>query len=90
MTNKKIEQFVEYGVKFTEEECEQLGIKEGEKFSVEVSDNGVFLKKFEKIQIDISEFPIEILKLLIKESGEKDITVSQVIQNIFETLGENK
>lgn len=90
MTNKKIEQFVEYGVKFTEEECEQLGIKEGEKFSVEVSDNGVFLKKFETIQIDISEFPIEILKFLIKESGEKDITVSQVIQNIFETLGENK
>jgi bifunctional DNA-binding transcriptional regulator/antitoxin component of YhaV-PrlF toxin-antitoxin module len=86
MINKKIEQFVEYGVKFTDEECEQLGITEGDKFSFEVSDDGVLMKKYESIDIDLSEFPREILEFLIKESCQKDITVSQVFENVFDSF----
>jgi bifunctional DNA-binding transcriptional regulator/antitoxin component of YhaV-PrlF toxin-antitoxin module len=84
MINKKVEQFVEYGVKFTDEECEKLGINEGDKFSFEVLDDGVLMKKYETLDLDISEFPREILEFLLKESCDKDITVSQVIENIFE------
>lgn len=91
MINKKIEEFIEYGVKFTDEECEQLGINEGDKFSFEVSDEGVLMKKFETLDLDISEFPREILEFLVKESCEKDITVSQVIENVFDWfIKENK
>lgn len=91
MINKKIEQFIEYGVKFTDEECEQLGINDGDKFSFEVSDEGVLMKKFETLDLDISEFPREILEFLVKESCEKDITVSQVIENVFDWfIKENK
>lgn len=84
MINKKVEQFIEYGVKFTDEECEKLGINEGDKFSFEVLDDGVLMKKYETLDLDISEFPREILEFLLKESCDKDITVSQVIENIFE------
>ena len=84
MINKKVEQFVEYGVKFTDEECEKLGINEGDKFSFEVLDDGILMKKYETLDLDISEFPREILEFLLKESCDKDITVSQVIENIFE------
>jgi bifunctional DNA-binding transcriptional regulator/antitoxin component of YhaV-PrlF toxin-antitoxin module len=86
MINKKIEQFVEYGVKFTDEECEQLGINEGDKFSFEVSDDGILMKKYESIDIDLSEFPREILEFLVKESCEKDITVSQVFESVFDSF----
>jgi bifunctional DNA-binding transcriptional regulator/antitoxin component of YhaV-PrlF toxin-antitoxin module len=90
MINKKVEQFIEYGVKFTDEECEKLGINEGDKFSFEVSDDGVLMKKYETIDLDLSEFSREILEFLIKESCEKDITVSQVFENVFDKFIEKE
>ena len=35
------------GDRFTEEECEKLGINEGDKFSIETLEDGIVLKKYE-------------------------------------------
>lgn len=83
MISKKIEQFVEYGIKFTDEECDKLGIHEGDKFSFEILDDGVMMKKYSSIDIDFSEFSKEILVFLIKESCDKNLPISQVMENIL-------
>lgn len=85
MITKNIVPTGEVCVKFTEEELDQLNIKQGDKFSIKEQDNGILFQKFETIDLDISEFKREILEFLIKESCDKDISINEVISNIFET-----
>jgi bifunctional DNA-binding transcriptional regulator/antitoxin component of YhaV-PrlF toxin-antitoxin module len=90
MIKKSIQSFIEYGVKFTEEECEKLGINEGDKFSIETLEDGIVLKKYESLELNLDEFSRENLEFLIKESCDKDITISQVIENIIESFVKNE
>jgi hypothetical protein len=55
----------------------------GDKFSIDETDDGIVLKKYAKLEIDLSEFPRETLEFLISESCEKDISISEVFENVI-------
>lgn len=78
---KKVEPTNDVCVKFTEDEMEQLNITPGDKFSVELQDGGILLKKFVKVEIDMSDWSREMLENLIDISCNEDISVSEVISN---------
>ncbi len=81
---KKVESTGDVCIKFTEDELVKLNIKEGDKFSFKETDDGIILTKFQKIDIDISEWNRDILEFLITESCEKDLSVNDIINNILE------
>jgi hypothetical protein len=80
---KKLEPTGDLCIKFSDDELNKLGLKEGDKFSYEESEDGILLKKYSTLELDLSEFSRDHLEFLVQESCEKDITVSQVIENIL-------
>jgi hypothetical protein len=80
---KKIESNTEYYVKFTDEELKELNIKEGDKFSWDIKEDGILLTKYEKIDLDLSEFSRELLEFIICESNNRDLTISEFIEQIL-------
>jgi hypothetical protein len=84
MIKKTIEPTGDVCVKFTEDELAKLNIKQGDKFSIKESDDGILLEKFATIELNLSEFSREIMEHLIQESCEKDISINEVISNILE------
>jgi bifunctional DNA-binding transcriptional regulator/antitoxin component of YhaV-PrlF toxin-antitoxin module len=84
MIRKTIQRSEECFVQFTKEELEQLNIKEGDKFTWEVQDDGLMLKKFGTIDIDFADFDREVLEFLIAESCEKDVSVNEIISDILQ------
>jgi hypothetical protein len=84
MIKKTIEPTGDVCVKFTEEELAKLNIKQGDKFSIKETDEGILLEKFTTVDIDLSELERKLLESLIQESCDKDISVNQVISNILE------
>jgi len=86
MIKKTVEPTGDVCVKFTEEELAQLNIKQGDKFSIKERDGEILLEKFATIELDLWEFKRGILEFLIQESCEKDISVNEVISNIFERI----
>ena len=87
---KTIEPTGEVCVKFTEEELNQLNIKEGDKFNIKNTDDGILLEKFTSSELDISEWSREILEMLIKDSCDKDVSVNQIISDILENFCKNE
>jgi hypothetical protein len=61
----------------------ELGWQEGDKFSWTVENGSVKLTKYANLELDMTDWPIELLLKLIKESVEKDISVNEVINNIL-------
>ena len=84
MIKKTIEPTGDVCVKFTEDELAQLNIKQGDKFSIKETDEGIILQKFATIDIDLVEVEREILEFLIQESCDKDVSVNQVISDLLE------
>ena len=84
MIKKTVEPTGDVCVKFTEDELAQLNIKQGDKFSIKETDEGILLEKFATIDIDLNEVDREILEFLIRESCDKDISVNEVISDILE------
>lgn len=84
MIKKIVEPTGDVCIKFTEEELLQLGLKQGDKLSFEEENGNFVLKKFCKIDIDMSEWNRDILEFLISESCEKDISINEVITNVIE------
>ena len=84
MIKKTIEPTGDVCVKFTEEELAQLNIKQGDKFSIKETDEGVLLQRFDTVDIDLSELDRELLEFLIQESCDKDISINEVISNLLE------
>jgi len=79
---KKLQQSKDLLIQFDEDDIAQLGIKVGDKFSVISHEDGsIELKKFVPVEIDLSDYPRDILEFLINESIQKDITVSEVIND---------
>jgi hypothetical protein len=71
-------------IQFTEEELDKLDIKNGDKFDIKLQEDGsVKLEKYAKLELDINEWPVELLHFFIKESCEKDISVNEVISNLL-------
>jgi hypothetical protein len=90
MMKKTVESTGEVCVKFTDEEQAQLGIKEGDKFSVKEQDGGFVLEKFSTIELDTSDWDRSILEELIFQSCEKDVSVNDVISEILEKFIEDE
>jgi bifunctional DNA-binding transcriptional regulator/antitoxin component of YhaV-PrlF toxin-antitoxin module len=90
MIKKTIEPTGDVCVKFTEDELVKLNIKQGDKFSIKETDDGILLEKFASIELDLSEFNRDILEFLIQESCDKDISVNEVFSNIFDRIIENE
>jgi hypothetical protein len=79
---KTIQTREEAYLEFTEEEINELGLKKGQKFTWVSQDDGSFLlKPHEKVEIDLAEYPREILEFLIKESIENDVSVNSIIDD---------
>ena len=78
---KKVEPTNDVCIKFTEEEMQKLNISPGDKFSIHIEENGFLLKKFVKVEIDMSDWSRETLEGLIAISCEEDVSVSQVISD---------
>jgi len=82
--SKKLEPTNEVCIKFTDDELKSLGINIGDKFSIYSDENGITLKKHKSIEIDLSEYPRELLEYIIVESNRLDITVSEFIVKLIE------
>lgn len=78
---KKVQEKKELYLQFSEEEMQELGWEEGQKLSFKLNEEtkAITLEPFVKMEIDISEWPIEILQFLVEESCDKDISVNEVI-----------
>lgn len=82
---KTLQEYKEYGIQFTDEELVDLGMEKNQKFSIEIEDENIIkLVPFVKMDIDISEFPKDLLENLIKESAEKDVSVNEIINDAVE------
>jgi bifunctional DNA-binding transcriptional regulator/antitoxin component of YhaV-PrlF toxin-antitoxin module len=84
MIKKTIEPTGDVCVKFTEDELAQLKIKQGDKFSIKETNDGILLEKFSTIDINLSELERELLEFLIQESCDKDVSINEVISDILE------
>ena len=82
---KTLQEYKEYGIQFTDEELAELGMEKNQKFTVEIGeDETIKLVPFVKMDIDLEEFPRDILEMLVRESAEKDVSVNQIISNVLE------
>jgi len=67
-------------LQFTEEELAELNIVPGDKFDVKLQKDGsIKLEKYVRLELDTEDWPVELLRLLVKESCEKDVSVNDVI-----------
>jgi len=83
MIKKTIQRSEDLFVQFTPEELETLGVKEGDKFSWELQDESVVLRKYATLDINLSELSRNSLEMLIAESAEKDISINEVVEQIL-------
>ena len=87
---KKLQPSKDMFIQFTEDELLELNIQEGDKFTAIPKEDGVFLEKMEKIELDLEEFPEEIKDMLIVKSIEDQIPIDEVISNLLKDfLAEN-
>lgn len=76
-------------IEFNQEEMDALGIKPHDKFEVLINEdegNSIILKKFKKIEIDLSEFDKEILIHLINQSIVDQVPVDEIIRTYLEKV----
>lgn len=79
---KKLQEEKSYNIQFTDEERDEFGWEENQKFEVSCEEDGsIILKPFVKIEIDFEDFPKSALIQMIQESCEKDISINDVISD---------
>lgn len=83
---KKVLEKKEMYIQFSEEEMQELGWKENQKISIELKDDGIVLKPFASIELNMDFWPREILEHLIKESCEKDVPVNDIINDTLKEM----
>jgi hypothetical protein len=83
---KKVQEKTELFIQFSEEEIEEIGWEKGQKLSLDLDlETGtITLKPFVKMELDMDNWPKELLLFLIQESCEKDVSVNEVISNTLE------
>lgn len=83
----KVEPTNDVMITFTEEQMEELGIKPGDKFSVDVREDGsISLTPYKSIEIDLNDFDRLTLEMLITISCEEDISINEVISNLLQKV----
>ena len=86
---KTIQTRPEYFIQFTEDEAADLGLEIGEVLDVSVKDDGILLQKLVPLELDMTEFPREVLERLVKESTEKNVSVNEIITTAIKTFINN-
>ncbi len=83
---KKVQEKKELYLEFSEEEMEELGWEEGQKLSLDLDkeSGAITLKPFVKMELDMDNWPKELLLFLVQESCEKDVSVNEIISNTLE------
>jgi hypothetical protein len=81
--HKTVQKREEYFVAFTDEESQALGISAGDKFEIIEEADGILLKKFGTIDLDIDAFDKETLAFLVAESFRMKAPVEEVICEIL-------
>lgn len=81
--HKTVQKREEYFVAFTEEESAALGFAAGDKFEILEEGDGLLLKKYGTIELDINEFDRETLAFLVAESFRLNAPVEDVIVEIL-------
>ena len=76
----------EYYIQFTDEELAELNMEKGQKFTCDIEDGALKLTPFAKIELEMEDWPREVLEFIIQESCEKDISVNDVICNLLEEV----
>jgi hypothetical protein len=72
-------------IAFTEDELNELNIKEGDKFDFKLQDDGsVKLDKYVDLELDMQDWPREVLEMLVKRSCESDVSVNEILMEILE------
>jgi len=82
---KKIQEKKDLYVQFSEEEIQEMGWEENQKLSVKVDEKTgqITLEPFVKMELEIGDWPREILEFLVGESCERDISVNEVINEVL-------
>jgi len=84
MTKKTLQPTNDLYIQFTEDELNQIGAGPGTKFSVKHNDDGsIELRPYVKMEIEISDWPREVLEMLITKSCEDDVSVNDVINDLL-------
>ena len=84
MIKKTLQPTNDLFIQFSDEEVQELGLEQGQKFSVTPHDDGSFeLRPYVKLELDMEEWPREILEMIIKKSVEEDISANDVINNFL-------
>jgi hypothetical protein len=68
---------------FTKEQMDELGMKAGDKFSIDVQDGRIVMIPYTTVELETDDFSRGVLEVLIRESCEKDISVNDVISDIL-------
>lgn len=90
---KKVLEKKELYLQFSEEELQELGWEEGQKLSFKFNEEtkAITLEPFVKMELDITEWPVEILQFLVGESCDRDISVNEVInETLLKFIGKNE
>ena len=86
---KTIQSQEEYFIQFTDEELKELKLEKGQKYTCEVEDGAIKMVPYAKVELEISEWPREILEYLIKLSCEQDVSVNEVINDALKEVIKN-
>jgi isopentenyldiphosphate isomerase len=83
---KTVQEKKDLFIQFSEEEMQELGWEENQKLSMHVNEEtgAITIKPWVKMEIEMDNWPKELMLFLIQESCEKDISVNEVITNVLE------
>jgi hypothetical protein len=79
----------DYYIEFTDEELAALKMEKGQKYSCKIEDGALKLEPFVKVELEIGNWPREILEFLLQESCERDVSVNEVINDVLEKAIKN-
>lgn len=83
--HKKILEKKDLYIQFSEEEIQEMGWEEGQKLSFKFDEEtkAITLEPFVKMEIDITEWPVEILQFMVGESCERDVSVNEIVNEVL-------
>jgi hypothetical protein len=71
-------------IDFSDEEMQELNLKKGDKFEwTDLGDGSFKLEKWVEMELDIEDFPIEVLWMLIKHSFDNDCTMNETFNELL-------
>ena len=82
---KKVLEKKDLYIQFSEEEMQELGWEAGQKLSFKFDEEtkAITLEPFVKMELDVTEWPVEILQFLVGESCERDVSVNEIINEVL-------